>query len=51
MHRTEDDRFFLEWLTGLGSLADNEKAALNDVRRRYLYHRSQEQLLEGTVTL
>ncbi|MGB3239150.1 MAG: type I restriction endonuclease, partial [Geitlerinemataceae cyanobacterium] len=51
LRRTEDDRFFSEWRTGLGDVTDAEKASLNDVRRRYLYHRSQEQLLEGTVTL
>lgn len=49
--RTEDEAFFLEWQTQLPELSDPERAALDELRRRYLYQRSQGQLLEGTVTL
>jgi hypothetical protein len=51
LSRTEDEAFFLEWQTQLPELSDAERSALNDLRRRYLYQRSQGQLLEGTVTL
>ncbi|GAB4373398.1 MAG: hypothetical protein Kow00121_16610 [Elainellaceae cyanobacterium] len=49
--RTEDETFFLEWQTPLPELSDGERLALDEARRRYLYQRSQGQLLEGTVTL
>ncbi len=49
--RTEDEAFFLEWQTQLPELSDAERSALDELRRRYLYQRSQGQLLEGTVTL
>jgi hypothetical protein len=49
--RTEDESFFLEWQTMLPELSTVEKVALDDLRRRYLYQRSEGQLLEGTVTL
>ncbi len=51
--RTEDESFFLEWQTQtmLPELSTVEKVALDDLRRRYLYQRSEGQLLEGTVTL
>ncbi|MGB8700965.1 MAG: hypothetical protein WCD18_16250, partial [Thermosynechococcaceae cyanobacterium] len=49
--RTEDEAFFSEWQTLLPELSAVEKVALDNVRRRYLYQRSEEQLLEGTVTL
>ena len=49
--RTEDESFFLEWTTGLPSLSNSEKAGLSDLRRRYLYQRSQGHLLESTVLL
>lgn len=48
--RTEDEAFFLEWQTQLPELSDPERSALDELRR-YLYQRSQGQLLEGTVTL
>lgn len=49
--RTEDEAFFLEWQSDLPELAEAEQAALDQLRRRYLYQRSEGQLLEGTVTL
>jgi hypothetical protein len=49
--RAEDEAFFLEWQTELPNLSDSEKAALDELRQRYLYQRSEGQLLEGTVTL
>lgn len=49
--RIEDAAFFPPWQTPLPELASEELAALDQVRRRYLYQRSESQLLEGTVTL
>ncbi|MBE9079158.1 type I restriction endonuclease subunit R [Romeria aff. gracilis LEGE 07310] len=51
LSRTEDEAFFSEWQTGLPELSQAEKVALDELRRRYLYQRSEGQLLEGTVTL
>jgi hypothetical protein len=51
LSRTEDETFFPEWQTQLPELSDAERSALDELRRRYLYQRSQGQLLEGTVTL
>ncbi len=48
---TEDESFFLEWQTGLPALTATEKSNLVELRQRYLYQRSEGQLLEGTVTL
>jgi hypothetical protein len=49
--RTEDEAFFWEWQTRLLELSTVEQVALDDLRRRYLYQRTQGQLLEATVTL
>jgi hypothetical protein len=49
--RSEDDEFFPEWQVGLPELSIADKSNLDDLRRRYLYQRSEGQLLEGTVTL
>jgi hypothetical protein len=49
--RTEDKAFFWEWQTTGAELANSEKAALDQMRQRYVYQRSEGQLLEGTVTL
>ncbi|MEB3268371.1 MAG: type I restriction endonuclease subunit R [Leptolyngbya sp.] len=49
--RTEDGQFFREWCTDLPPLTGAEKSGLADLRRRYLYQRSEGHLLEGTVTL
>ncbi|WP_199311850.1 hypothetical protein [Phormidium tenue] len=49
--RIKDETFFWEWSTDLLSLRDTEKVGLADLRRRYLYQRSQGYLLESTVLL
>ena len=51
LSRTEDEAFFSEWQTSLPELSMTEQTALDQLRRRYLYQRSEGQLLEGTVTL
>ncbi|NJR61507.1 MAG: type I restriction endonuclease subunit R [Cyanobacteria bacterium CRU_2_1] len=51
LSRTEDEAFFSEWQVGLPEILTAEQAALDELRRRYLYQRSEGQLLEGTVTL
>jgi hypothetical protein len=49
--RTEEEAFFLEWQMTLPELSTSEQLALDGLRQRYLYQRSEGQLLEGTVTL
>jgi hypothetical protein len=39
--RSEDDSFFPEWQVGLAELSIAEKSNLDDLRRRYLYQRSE----------
>ncbi len=51
LYRTEEEGFFSEWYTDLPDLINGEKIALNDLRRRYLYQRAENHLLEGTVML
>lgn len=51
LSRTEDEAFFIEWQTRLPNLSSIEQAGLDELRWRYLYQRSEGQLLEGTVTL
>ncbi len=51
LQRTEDAAFFTEWQTDLPALSIAERGTLNELRQRYLYQRSEGQLLEGTVTL
>ena len=51
LQRTEDEEFFLEWQTNLPNLSDAEKTELHQLRKRYLYQRSQSHLLEQTVML
>jgi hypothetical protein len=51
LFRTEDESFFPEWQTGLLELTSSEQIVLDDLRRRYLYQRTEGHLLEGTVTL
>lgn len=51
LSRTEDETFFPEWQTDLPELPASEKTALDELRRRYIYQRSEGQLLEGTVIL
>lgn len=49
--RSEDPAFFPEWRSDLPALTSSETTDLIELRRRYLYQRSEGQLLEGTVTL
>ncbi|AUB37543.1 putative type IV restriction endonuclease [Nostoc flagelliforme CCNUN1] len=49
--RVEDEKFFPEWYEGLSEITEAEKASVDVVRRRYLYHRAGGDLLEGTVIL
>lgn len=51
LRRTEDEQFFLEWCEDLPPLTEAEKSYLDLVRHRYLYHRADGSLTEGTVTL
>ncbi|MEM8504527.1 MAG: type I restriction endonuclease subunit R [Cyanobacteria bacterium P01_D01_bin.1] len=51
LSKIEDDSFFPEWRLGLFDLSTAEKNSLDELRQRYLYQRSEGQLLEGTVTL
>ncbi|MEQ9485284.1 type I restriction endonuclease [Coleofasciculus sp. F4-SAH-05] len=51
LNRTEEEDFFLEWRTNLPALSEVEKVGVNELRRRYLYQRSENHLLEGTVML
>jgi hypothetical protein len=46
-----EENFFAEWRDPLPSLSEGDRAALAQLRRRYLYQRSAGQLLEGTVNL
>lgn len=49
--RNESEQFFPEWFTELPEITESEKASLDVLRRRYLYHRGEGDLLEGTVML
>jgi len=49
--RVEDEQFFPEWSEGLAEITEAEKANADVLRRRYLYHRGDGDLLEGTVML
>jgi len=49
--RTESEGFFREWYADLPEITEFDKAALNLIRRRYLYHLNDGSLTEGTVTL
>ncbi len=51
LSRTEEEAFFPEWCVDLPDLTESEKTGLIELRRRYLYQRTQGQLLENTVTL
>lgn len=51
LSRTEDEQFFPEWQVGLPQLSQGDRSELQTMRRRYLYHRTEDHLLEGAVTL
>lgn len=47
----EKEQFFPEWSEGLPKITEAEKTSLDVLQRRYLYHRSGGDLLEGAVML
>ncbi|MFN6475380.1 type I restriction enzyme HsdR N-terminal domain-containing protein [Nostoc sp. DedQUE07] len=49
--RVENEQFFPEWYEELSEITEAQKASVDVVRRRYLYHRAGGDLLEGTVIL
>jgi hypothetical protein len=49
--RIENEQFFPEWYEKLPEITTAEKASVDVLRRRYLYHRAAVDLLEGTVML
>ena len=49
--RTASEGFFSGWYADLPEITEADKAALNLIRRRYLYHLNDGSLTEGTVTL
>ncbi|MEM9815892.1 MAG: type I restriction endonuclease subunit R [Cyanobacteria bacterium P01_D01_bin.6] len=49
--RTEGEQFFPEWCVDLPALTEAEETGLAELRRRYLYQSSQENLLESSVML
>jgi hypothetical protein len=49
--RNEDPDFFWEWQRFSAEITEQDTNQLADLRRRYVYHRSAEHLLENTVTL
>jgi hypothetical protein len=51
LQRNEDEDFFTEWRQDLPALTTIDGNLLEDLRRRYIYHRSAGHLLESTVTL
>jgi hypothetical protein len=51
LSRTEEESFFPEWWTDLPELSSQDRSATDELRRRYLYQRSEGELLEGTVIL
>jgi hypothetical protein len=51
LRRTEDEQFFTEWNDNFPQITNEEKASLDVIRRRYLYHLADGNLTKGTVTL
>ena len=49
LRRTEDEQFFPEWYDNLPQITDEEKASLDVIRRRYLYHLADGNLTNGIV--
>ncbi len=47
----DDEQFFTEWLEGLPEISDAEKESLDQVKNRFLYHRSAGSLAEGAVKM
>jgi hypothetical protein len=51
LSRIEDEAFFMEWQPPLPELSSLEQRNLDELRHRYIYQRTESQLLEGTVIL
>lgn len=51
LQRTQNPDFFHEWHTDRATLPDTDRATLQTLHDRYLYQRTNSQLLEQTVTL
>ena len=51
LSRTDDETFFLEWQADLPDVSAAERTSIDQLRQRYLYQRTEGQLLEGTVML
>ncbi len=51
LQQAENRDFFTEWYEDLPEITDVEKESLDLIRRRYLYHLTNGDLTEGTVTM
>jgi hypothetical protein len=51
LNPTTDNNFFTEWFQDLPELTDEEKAALDRVRQRFVRHRDRGEVAESTVNL
>jgi hypothetical protein len=51
LFQAENDEFFTEWYADLPEISDSEKAGLDKVKSRYIYHRKADPLAEETVKL
>ncbi|MFM7449224.1 MAG: type I restriction endonuclease [Leptolyngbyaceae cyanobacterium] len=49
--RAQRDDFFTEWMDGLPTLTAQELDRIDQIKRRYDYHRADGLLLEGTINL
>lgn len=49
LQQSNDGNFFTEWFENLPELSEEEKSRLDRLRQRYLHHRGDGLLLEGTV--
>lgn len=47
----DSDRFFTEWYENLPELTETERAFLDKIKRRFVRHRQQGELAEGTVNM
>ena len=47
----DSDRFFPEWHENLPELTETERAFLDKIKRRFIRHRLQGELPEGTVNM
>jgi hypothetical protein len=51
LSRVENEQFFSEWQQDLPDLSETDRAKLQILRQRLLYHRAEGDLLEGSVML